>query len=88
MKYVARMAPLILGDVVITSGMGNLYPKGLFVGKISRIERESYGTTQKIEIRPTVDFSRLEDVIVLVDDDRALRERELKVLNSLEYGGM
>lgn len=65
MKYVTRTEPIILGDTIVTSGLGNVYPKGLKVGSVSRIERQSYGITQRIEVKPAVDFGRLEEVIVL-----------------------
>lgn len=66
MKYVTRTEPVNIGDQVITAGLGNIYPKGLPVGIISNIERESYGITQLIEIAPNVDFGRLEEVIILI----------------------
>ena len=87
MKYVTRTEPVILNDLVITSGLGNIYPKGLVVGSVSKIERESYGITQKIEVRPAVDFSRLEEVVVLVNEGDFSREQEFNALNALEYGG-
>jgi rod shape-determining protein MreC len=78
MKYVTRTEPVILNDSVITSGLGNIYPRGLRVGKVTRIERESYGITQYIEISPSVDFGRLEEVIVLIKpiDDNKKKEWE------------
>lgn len=65
MKYVTRTEPVKEGDQVVTSGLGNIYPKGLRVGVISKIERESYGITQLVEVTPSVDFSKIEEVIVL-----------------------
>ncbi len=66
MKYVTRTEPLILDDTVITSGLGSLYPKGVKVGNITKIQRESYGITQYVEIMPSVDFGKLEEVVVLI----------------------
>lgn len=86
MKYVTQSEPVILGDHVLTSGLGNIYPKGLIIGKISKIERESYGVTQFIEVRPTVDFSRLEEVIVLVGEDSADKKLEWQSLDQAEQG--
>lgn len=70
MKYVTRTEPVLLNDVVMTSGLGDIYPKGLKIGTITRIERESYGITQFIEIMPSVDFSKIEEVIVLIDSSQ------------------
>jgi len=40
----------------------------LKVGSVTKIEKESYGITQHVEITPSVDFDRLEEVIILVSD--------------------
>ena len=76
MKYVSNIEPVILNDLVLTSGLGNMYPKGIRIGRISKIERESYSVTQHIEITPNVDFGNLEEVIVLILPDRNKKEWE------------
>ncbi len=83
MKYVSRTEPVILKDRVITSGLGNIYPKGIKVGMITRIEKENYGITQKIVVRPSVDFGRLEEVVVLVDTGDGRKRKEWEALNEL-----
>ncbi|MDA9792963.1 rod shape-determining protein MreC [Bacteriovoracaceae bacterium] len=65
MKYVVRTEDVKDGDQIITAGLGDMYPKGIKVGTISKVEKESYGITQYIEVTPTVDFHRLEEVAVL-----------------------
>lgn len=87
MKYVKRTEPVILNDLVITSGLGNIYPKGLRIGRVSRIERESYGITQYIEIEPSVDFSQLEEVVVLIAENNDKMKKEWKALDELSEGG-
>jgi rod shape-determining protein MreC len=82
LKYVARSEPVILADNLITSGMGNIYPKGIKVGQIVRIERESYGITQYIEVSPAVYFGRLEEVVVLVGDSNPVKQKELEALDN------
>jgi len=80
MKYVTKTEPVVLNDEVITAGLGEIYPKGLKVGTISKIERESYGITQFVEITPSVNFGKLEEVIVLIsggDVDKAEEEEIL-----------
>ncbi|MBF0313978.1 MAG: rod shape-determining protein MreC [Oligoflexia bacterium] len=67
MKYVTRTEPVEVGDELITAGLGNIYPKGLRIGSIASIEKESYGITQLIEINPSVNFRKLEEVIVLIN---------------------
>lgn len=84
MKYVTRTDPVKLNDLVITSGLGNIYPKGLKVGIVSKVERESYGIVQDVEVTPTVDFSKLEEVVVLVGEDNLKKKLEWQALDSSE----
>jgi rod shape-determining protein MreC len=84
MKYVNQTDPLILNDIVLTSGLGNIYPKGLKIGTVSRIRRENYETMQYVEITPSVNFSRLEEVIVLVSKNKPTKTKEWNVLNSIK----
>lgn len=84
MKYVNQADPLILNDIVFTSGLGNIYPKGLKIGVISKIKRENYETMQYVEIAPAVNFSRLEEVIVLVSTSKHTKTKEWNVLNKIK----
>lgn len=54
-------------DLVVTSGMGGVFPKGLVVGRVATVQRKEFGLFQQIELAPAVDFSRLEEVLVLMD---------------------
>lgn len=76
MKYVSRTESLNVGDEVITAGLGEIYPKGIKVGKVSKINKENFGITQKIEIKPSVDFHKLEEVVVLIKDENMSQEIE------------
>jgi rod shape-determining protein MreC len=65
-KYLPLMADVAVGDRVITSGMGGIFPKGIPVGKIVRSSRPTNGALfQSTEVQPHADFSRLEEVMVL-----------------------
>ncbi len=68
LKYVNRTEKLEEDDVVVTAGLGEVYPKGIKIGRITKIDKENYGITQKIEITPSVDFYKLEEVVVLVEE--------------------
>lgn len=82
MKYVARTEPVILNDIILTSGLGNIFPKGIKVGSVSKIERESYGITQAIEVTPAVHFGQLEEVIILVGPENETRHFEWEALDA------
>ena len=79
MKYVTRTEPVVLNDEVITAGLGDIYPKGLKVGTVSKIERESYGITQFVEITPSVNFGKLEEVIVLISGLPKIENKDQQV---------
>jgi rod shape-determining protein MreC len=54
-----------VGDIVLTSGLGGVVPKGLVVGQVAEVARADYELFEPILVRPAVDFSRLEVVLVL-----------------------
>ena len=58
-------ADITIGDRVVTSGIDGIYPKGFVIGTIDRVERGP-GTYHEIRVRPAVDFSRLEEVLVVL----------------------
>jgi len=78
LKYVSRTETLELGDEIITAGLGEIYPKGIKIGKISKIDKENFGITQKIEITPSVDFHKLEEVVVLIEDQVVAKSIDMK----------
>ena len=65
MEYVSNLEAVEVGDVVVTSGADGIYPKGFPIGKVE-VVRRGPGLYQTIHVRPTVDFSDLEDVLVIV----------------------
>lgn len=77
LNYVSGTADVKVGDVVVTSGIDGIYPKGFVVGQIESVERGA-GAFGAIVIRPAVDFSSLEAVLVVVapppaaDDEAAV----------------
>ncbi|MBA7588652.1 Cell shape-determining protein MreC [subsurface metagenome] len=69
LNYVLKSAVVEKGDFVFTSGLGGIFPKGLMVGKVSKITKSRRGMFQKIEIDPAVDFSQLEHLIIIMKKD-------------------
>jgi rod shape-determining protein MreC len=65
LKYVQRNEDVQVGDQVISSGMGGVFPKGLPVGTVEEVVRGDSGLFQRVEVEPAVDFSRLEVVMVV-----------------------
>ncbi|MBC8318781.1 MAG: rod shape-determining protein MreC [Desulfobulbaceae bacterium] len=71
LHYILKNADVEKGDLVVTSGMGGIFPKGLPVGTVSWVMKSKRGMFQQIKIAPAVDFSKLEYLIV------ALKEKSL-----------
>ena len=65
--YALRDADVDVGDLLLTSGLGAVYPKGLVLGRISEIERRRYGLFQRASVEPAVNFRQLEEVFVILD---------------------
>jgi rod shape-determining protein MreC len=55
-----------LGDLLVTSGKGKWFPKGLPVARVTKVVKREPGRDQEIEATPTVNFSRLDAVLILV----------------------
>jgi len=64
-EYLGRTEEVEPGDVLISSGTGTIFPKGLPVGTVTVVERGAFGLYQRATIEPTVDFRRLEEVLVI-----------------------
>jgi len=64
-KYLPRRLPVSPGEVVITSGLGQVYPPGLLIGTISIVYEEEFGLYKSAELKPSARFNQLEMVMVL-----------------------
>ena len=71
MEYLDRDVDIQVGDSVISSGMGGIFPKGQKLGIISKVGKKSYGLFQYAEVTPKVPFSMLEEVLILQTTDEA-----------------
>ena len=65
MDFAPATGDIVAGDVVVTSGIDGLYPEGFILGTVERVARGD-GLYHEITVRPAVDFSRLEDVLVVL----------------------
>lgn len=66
MKYVPISAKVEAGDMVLSSGLGGIFPKGLVVGTVTQVKKKKHGLFQEIAIAPKADLARLEEVLVLL----------------------
>jgi rod shape-determining protein MreC len=81
MRYIAQDGDILPGDIILTSGLGGMFPKGLVVGQVTTVEQRDIAMFKEAQVRPTVDFGRLEMVMVItgfqpVGDELPVDRRE------------
>ena len=67
MRYIVSRArnEISIGDIVMTSGMGGVYPPGINIGRVTRIHFQETELSMELELEPVIDFFRLEYVFVI-----------------------
>ncbi len=65
MDYLPQHEKVAKGEIVITSGMGGEFPKNLIIGQVTEVIQKDYNVFQKAIVHPSVDFDRLETVVVI-----------------------
>jgi rod shape-determining protein MreC len=67
MRYIRKQArdEISIGDMVVSSGMGGIYPPGINIGRVSRILYQENEISMELEVEASIDFSRLEYVFVI-----------------------
>lgn len=65
LSFVSKNANIIVGDTVITSGLGEIYPKGLVIGKVQKIRPDIEGISQYAVVKPEADFKNLKAVFII-----------------------
>ncbi len=68
LSFVSKNANIIVGDKVVTSGMGGIYPKGLTIGKVLDIRPDVQGISQYAVISPEADIDNLKAVLIVMND--------------------
>jgi rod shape-determining protein MreC len=65
-EFVVRDGDVQAGDVLVTSGLGGVYPKGLRIGEVTEVSASDSKMLRTAAVRPAVDFGRLEQVFVML----------------------
>ena len=65
MLYISKQFTILEGDIVETSGLGEIYPPGISIGKIKEIKISDNTNSQYATIVPMVDFSNLQEILVI-----------------------
>ena len=65
--YVAKTIKVYIGDVIVTSGMSQIFPENLKIGIVVDVSLQNEGMFQEILVNPSVNFNRLEEVQVQIE---------------------
>ncbi len=65
LKYLQRTDDVLVGDLIVTSGLDPALPQGFPVGKVISAVKKTYGITQAVELEPMIDASQLEEVFIV-----------------------
>jgi rod shape-determining protein MreC len=74
LEFVSEAADVAVGDLVVTSGIEGIFPKGFTIGRVDVVEKTG-PAYKRITVKPAVDFSKLEEVLVVLTPTPA-REAE------------
>jgi rod shape-determining protein MreC len=64
LEYVSEAADVVVGDVAVSSGIDGIYPKGFIIGVVEAVEKNG-PSFKRITVKPAVDFTALEEVLVV-----------------------
>ena len=67
LSYISKNSDIVVGDTVITSGLGGIYPKGLLIGKVTEIKPDIQGISQYAVIKPEANVADMSAVLIIVD---------------------
>ena len=65
MEYMKKESEIALQDMIVTSGMDQLYPAGILVGSVEAIKLGPQGIFMRADVLPAVDFSKVKEVLIL-----------------------
>lgn len=67
LRYLNRSDDVQVGDLVVTSGLYNIFPKGFPIGIVTSVAKSRYGMTQEVELKPAINPSILEEIFIVTN---------------------
>lgn len=67
LRYIEKSEDVQVGDLVVTSGLDNIFPKGFPIAKVESVEDRSYSVSLRVELTPIVNPNKIEEVFVIMD---------------------
>ena len=65
LPHLPNNADIEPGDLLVTSGLGGIFPKGIVIGTVEKVTKEDYGIYQDADVQTSVDLIRFEEVALL-----------------------
>ncbi len=82
LKYLQRTDDVQVGDLVLTTGLDHIFPKGFPIGKVTRVDKKDYGITQEVQVEPLVSTFDSEAVfVVLKTNDKEEVQEKIKEMS-------
>ena len=69
LSYLKADEEVLIGDQIVTSGLGGYYPSGLVIGSVESVRTDDDGLARYAVLAPMVDFDALTELFVIVDHD-------------------
>ncbi|UXR63162.1 rod shape-determining protein MreC [Bdellovibrio bacteriovorus] len=70
LKYVERTEDVQEGDLVVTGGLDNIFPKGFPVAVVESVEKKTFSVSLKVDLRPVVDPYKVEEVFIVLQSNK------------------
>jgi rod shape-determining protein MreC len=67
LKYVERSEDVKPGDIVVTGGLDNIFPKGFPIAVVENVERKTFSVSLKVDLKPVADPYKVEEVFVIMN---------------------
>jgi rod shape-determining protein MreC len=82
LKYLQRTDDVQVGDVILTTGLDHIFPRGFPIGKVTNVIKKDYGITQDVQVSPVVTSFDSEAVfVVLKANDKAEIQDKMKEMS-------
>jgi len=75
LQYVLKNGDVKEGDIIVTAGIGGVFPPGITLGTVSKVHSRQRGMFLEIDVEPAVDFSRLEFFYVNLSEEQLVIEQ-------------
>jgi len=82
LQYVLKNGEVAEGDIIVTAGIGGVFPPGITLGTVSKVHSKRRGMFLEIEVKPAVDFARLEFLHINLSEEQLVIDEMSHSLSS------